>query len=100
ENVQFTLEAVGNTYYDANNVLGGATNHLLEQTINGTTSFLMFRTSEFAKFAHQSVTSNNGKSRVVLTNLYSIYKFLCRTIDIQTLPILSLHVSTTNVNDN
>lgn len=94
ENVQFTLEAVGNTYYDANNVLGGATNHLLEQTINGTTSFLIFRTSEFAKFAHQTVPANNGKIRGVLTKFNSDYQFLVRTIDDVQLTNPRIHIST------
>lgn len=94
ENVQFILEDVGSTYYDANNVLGGATNHMIEQTVNGTTSSMIFRTSEFAKFAGQIVPANNGKIRGVLTKFNSDYQFMVRTINDVQLTNPRVHVST------
>lgn len=54
EDVQFKDEAVGKTFYDSDNVLGGATNHHL---IDNLGYEVIFRTSEFANFAQQSVPS-------------------------------------------
>ncbi|MBA5792006.1 hypothetical protein H1R17_03755 [Flavobacterium sp. xlx-214] len=80
EKVQFADKAVGKTYYDAANVLGGATNHNIEDA----TGTMIFRTSEFAKFASQVVVKNSGKIRGVLTKFNSDYQFMARTFnDIQ-----------------
>lgn len=87
---QFTLEAIGLPYYDANNVLGGATNYNIE---DGTGS-LIFRTSEFAKFANQIVPANKGKIRGVLTKFNSDYQFLARTYSDINLTEERTHVST------
>lgn len=94
ENVQFVLEDVGSTYYDATNVLGGATNHQIEQTINGVTTTLIFRTSEFAKFASMTVPANSGKIRGVLTKFNSDYQFMIRTINDVQLTETRVHVPT------
>lgn len=80
EKVQFDDSAIGKTYYDPNNVLGGATNH----NIVDATGTMIFRTSEFAKFASKPVSENNGKIRGVLTKFNSDYQFMARTFnDIQ-----------------
>ena len=80
QEVQFADNAVGKTYYDANNVLGGATNHNLVDN----TGTMIFRTSEFAKFASQVIVKNSGKIRGVLTKYNSDYQFMARTFnDIQ-----------------
>lgn len=80
EKVQFADNAVGKTFYDAANVLGGATNHNIVDA-SGT---MIFRTSEFAKFASQVIPNNSGKIRGVLTKFNSDYQFMARTFkDIQ-----------------
>lgn len=78
--VQFDDDAVGKTFYDANNVLGGATNHKIVDA----TGNMIFRTSEFARFADMIVPPNNGKIRGVLTKFNSDFQFMARTFaDIQ-----------------
>lgn len=80
EEVQFDDDAVGKTYYDATNVIGGATNH----NIVDASGSMIFRTSEFAKFASKVVPENSGKIRGVLTKFNSDYQFMARTFnDIQ-----------------
>ncbi|WLD23635.1 DUF5689 domain-containing protein [Flavobacterium dauae] len=80
DEVQFDDDAVGKTYYDATNVIGGATNHNIVDA-SGT---MIFRTSEFAKFASRVVPENSGKIRGVLTKFNSDYQFMARTFnDIQ-----------------
>lgn len=80
EKVQFADNAVDKTYYDPANVLGGATNH----NIVDPTGTMIFRTSEFAKFASRVVPKNSGKIRGVLTKFNSDYQFMARTFnDIQ-----------------
>lgn len=80
DKVQFDDDAVGKTYYDATNVIGGATNHNIVDA-SGT---MIFRTSEFAKFASRVVPENSGKIRGVLTKFNSDYQFMARTFnDIQ-----------------
>lgn len=67
EDVQFKDEAVGKTFYDSDNVLGGATNHHL---IDNLGYEVIFRTSEFANFAQQSVPSGSGSVRGILTEIW------------------------------
>ena len=78
EDVQFKDEAVGKTFYDSDNVLGGATNHHL---IDNLGYEVIFRTSEFANFAQQSVPSGSGSVRGILTKFGNDYQFLARTIE-------------------
>ena len=78
DNVQFSRAAQGKTYFDVDNQIGGATNHLLTDTSGKT---IIFRTSEFAKFASKTVASGSGKVRGVLTKFNSDYQFLARTED-------------------
>lgn len=77
DQVQFDDAAIGKTYYDPANVLGGATNH----NIVDATGTMIFRTSEFAKFATAVVPENNGKIRGVLTKFNSDYQFMVRIIN-------------------
>lgn len=80
EKVQFADNAVDKTYYDAANVIGGATNH----NIVDASGIMIFRTSEFSKFATRVVSKNSGKIRGVLTKFNSDYQFMARTFnDIQ-----------------
>lgn len=78
ENIQFSDEALNTTYYNPNNTIGGATNiYLVDEDDNK----IIFRTSEYAKFAGQQVPSGSGKVRGVLTKYSSDYQFLARTAD-------------------
>lgn len=78
QNVQFTEAALGNNYYDADNVVGGATNHYLTDAEGNT---IIFRTSSFASFAGSPVDPDNGTVRGVLTKFGSDYQFMARTED-------------------
>ncbi|RAR46751.1 DUF5689 domain-containing protein [Flavobacterium lacus] len=78
DNVQFMDAAVGSTYFNPNNVIGGATNHLITDT-NGNT--VIFRTSSFATYAGTVVPGESGKIRGVMTKFGSDYQFFARTID-------------------
>lgn len=74
--VQFSDAAITTTYYDPNNDLGGATNHLLVDADGNT---LIFRTSSFANFAGKPVATGRGKVRGVMTKFGSDYQFVART---------------------
>lgn len=76
DGVQFSDAALGHTYYDAANDLGGATNHLLTNSVGNT---VIFRTSSFANFAGNPVPNGFGKVRGVMTKFGSDYQFLART---------------------
>ncbi len=77
EKVQFADNAVDKPFYDAENVIGGATNH----NIVDATGTMIFRTSEFANFATQVVPKNSGKIRGVLTKYNSDYQFMARKFE-------------------
>jgi len=77
-NVQFVDAAVGSTYYNPNNQVGGATNHLLSD-MNGNTT--IFRTSSFARYAGNIVAGESGKVRGIMTKFGSDYQFVARTFD-------------------
>lgn len=78
DNVQFSDAAITKTYYDPNQDLGGATNHLIED-VNGNS--LIFRTSSFANFAYKPVADGRGTIRGVMTKFGSDYQFVARTED-------------------
>ena len=78
DNVQFNDQAITSTYYDANNDLGGATNHLLIDSEGNT---IIFRTSSFANYAAWPVAPGRGKVRGVLTKFGTTYQFIARTQD-------------------
>jgi hypothetical protein len=75
QNVEFTVDAVGNTYFDDSNVLGGATNWLLEDESGAT---IIFRTSDFATYAGSVVPAESGKVRGVLTKFNNDFQFVAR----------------------
>ncbi len=78
EEVQFAEEALGKTFYDEENDFGGnATNHYIEDS----SGRMIFRTSEYAKFANQMVPNASGKLRGVLTKYGSTFQFFARTFD-------------------
>lgn len=74
-NVQFTTAAIGKTYYDENNDIGGATNHFLSDNLGST---VIFRTSSFAAFAGKPVQTGSGKVRGILTKFGDDYQFVAR----------------------
>ena len=76
DNVQFNDQAITSTYYDANNDLGGATNHLLIDSEGNT---IIIRTSSFANYAAWPVAPGRGKVRGVLTKFGTTYQFIART---------------------
>jgi len=78
QNVEFVKESVYKTYYDANNAIGGATNHYLEDT-NG--AKVIFRTSEFTSYASHKVPAGAGTVRGVMTKFNNDYQFIARTED-------------------
>ncbi len=76
--VQFLDDAIGTTYYDESNDLGGSTNHLLSDTVGFE---VIFRTSSFADFASFPVAEGRGTVRGILTKFGNDYQLLARTID-------------------
>jgi hypothetical protein len=76
QNVQFSENALGNNYYDPNNVLGGATNHLLTDAEGNS---IIFRTSSFANYAGSPVPEGQGTVRGILTKFGNDYQFVART---------------------
>ena len=76
--VQFDDAFVGKTYYDATNVIGGATNNLIKDADGNT---LIVRVSEFVNFAANIIPSKNGKIRGVMTKYNNDYQFMIRTIN-------------------
>jgi hypothetical protein len=74
-NVQFANDALGQNYYNGNNVIGGETNHIITNAAGKT---LIFRTGSFAKYAGVSVSPNSGRIRGILTKFGSTYQFVAR----------------------
>lgn len=73
--VQFTDDALGTNYYDSNNDLGGATNHMVTDKFGNE---IIFRTSSYATFANKSVSNGSGKIRGVLTKYGTDYQLVAR----------------------
>lgn len=73
--VQFEDSAITRTYYDANDQIGGSTNHNLVDAAGNT---IIFRTSSFASYAPKMVASGSGTVRGVLTKFGSDYQFIAR----------------------
>lgn len=78
QNVHFREDAVGNTYYDEGNQLGGATNHIL---VDEAGNEIIFRTSSFADYAASIVPGGTGNVRGVLTKFNNDFQFVSRTED-------------------
>lgn len=76
DNIQFDDNAVGRTYYDPNNDIGGATNHYLTNVFG---TKIVFRTSSYSNFASKSVSDKSGKVRGVLTKYGDTFQFLARS---------------------
>lgn len=76
QNVEFVKESVYDTYYDASNAIGGATNHFLE---DATGRRVIFRTSEFTAYASHIVPKESGTVRGVMTKFNDDYQFIART---------------------
>ncbi|RZJ68125.1 MAG: DUF5017 domain-containing protein [Flavobacterium sp.] len=76
DNVQFTMAAVGDHYYEATNDIGSATNHLVEDAFGNT---VIFRTSAYATYKGQIVPEGSGKIRGIMTRYGSDYQFMART---------------------
>lgn len=76
QNVEFAKEAVYKTYFDEGNQIGGATNHWLE---DATGKKVIFRTSEYATYAGDTVPKKSGTVRGVLTKYNDDYQFIVRT---------------------
>jgi len=74
--VQFAEDAVGRTYYDSTNDLGGSTNHLL---VDADGNSIIFRTSSYAAYATKTVPNKSGKIRGILTKFGSDYQFIARS---------------------
>lgn len=75
--VQFVDAAVGKTFYDENNDLGGATNWNLTDELGYE---VIFRTSSFANFASRDVPEGRGTVRGVLTKFRNDYQLLARSL--------------------
>jgi hypothetical protein len=73
--VQFDNDAVSDTYYNEDQDLGGATNHMITDRFGAK---LIFRTSSFAAFANKTVPSGSGKIRGILTKFGDDYQFVAR----------------------
>ena len=83
DNVQFTDESIGKTYYDTTlNSIGGATNHKITDEFGNT---IIVRVSEYATFAANEIPSGSGKIRGVLTYYQTSsgepYQFMIRTLN-------------------
>lgn len=78
DNVQFTDEAIGQTFYDANTDIGGGTNYLVTDTEG---NMLTFRTSSFAVFSGNIIPENSGRIRGILTKYGDTYQFMIRTLN-------------------
>jgi hypothetical protein len=76
--VQFEDSALGQNYFNPNNVLGGATNHRL---VDADGNNIIFRTSSFANYAGRPVAEGRGSVRGVLTKFGNDYQFVARTIE-------------------
>lgn len=77
-NVQFEDDALGTTFYDSSNDLGGsATNHLIQ---NSSGISLILRTSAFADFANLEVPDGSGTIRGVLTKFNNDYQLIPRAL--------------------
>ncbi len=73
--VQFADSALGQNYYNSENVVGGETNHLLTDATDIT---MIFRTSSFANYAYKPVSEKSGKIIGILTKFNTDFQFVSR----------------------
>jgi len=65
----------GSTYYDENNVIGGATNRNIRDLFGST---LIFRTGSFATYAGLTIPNKSGEVTGVMTKFNSDFQFVSR----------------------
>ncbi len=75
-NVQTSPCDISTTYYDAQNDLGGATNHLITDSSGNT---IIVRISAYSSFASKNMPTGSGKLRGVLTKYGTDYQFMVRS---------------------
>lgn len=76
DGVQFKDDAVGRSYYEEANDIGGATNWSLQDDEGNQ---IIFRTSSYARFAANIVPENKGKVRGVLTKYGDYFQLVARS---------------------
>jgi len=76
--VQFVDASLGQTYYNAANVIGSETNHIITDPSNSANPTLIFRTGSFAEYAGLAVSPNSGKIRGILTKFNNDFQFVAR----------------------
>jgi len=81
KDVQFADNALGQNYFNPQNVTGAETNHNITDATGAT---LIFRTGSYAEYAGLPVSSKSGRIRGVLTKFGTTYQFVARyAIDIK-----------------
>lgn len=75
QNVQFVDGAIGQNFYNPNNVVGSETNHRITDIDDNT---LIFRTGQYAEYAGMPVPSKSGSIRGVLTKFNTDFQFVSR----------------------
>jgi Family of unknown function (DUF5689)/Domain of unknown function (DUF5017) len=75
-NVQTSPCDLSTTYYDAQNDLGGATNHLVTDASG---NMIIVRISAYSSFASKNIPTGSGKLRGVLTKYGTDYQFMVRS---------------------
>lgn len=78
QDVQFTDESLGQTYYNPTNVDAGGQTLTYITNSEEETITLPFRTGSFAQYAGTPVSPNNGKIRGILTKFNTTYQFVSR----------------------
>ncbi|OCB77250.1 DUF5689 domain-containing protein [Flavobacterium crassostreae] len=76
DNVQFKEDAIGRSYYEEANDIGGATNWSLLDTEGNQ---IIFRTSSYARFASNLVPTGSGTVRGVLTKYGDDFQLVARS---------------------
>lgn len=77
KDIHFDPAVFGKSFYDETNAIGGATNiNLLDAT-----GSVIFRTSEFAKFANETIPKKLGTVRGVLTKFNNDFQLMARTFN-------------------
>ena len=77
-NVQFTEEAIGRTFYEETNDIGGATNWSLRDDEGNQ---IILRTSSYARFAADKLPTGVGTVRGVLTKYSDDFQLVVRSLD-------------------
>lgn len=75
KDVQFADAALGQNYYNPQNVVGSETNHNITDATGAT---LIFRTGSFAEYAGTPVSEKSGRIRGILTKFGTTFQFVAR----------------------